>query len=176
MEAAFRRWRMTANVRRLTPDDAENARAVRLEGLKLHPEALSRDYEQDEKHGLDEWRGRLASRAWFGGFVDGQLSGVCAFAPGDSSKTAHTGFIGGMYVREAARGTGLSAAIFDAVIDHATGLVEQIQLTVNADNARAIKFYERHGFRTVGRMPHALLVDGRYYDELTMVRAVSSSD
>jgi len=55
-------------------------------------------------------------------------------------------------------------------------LVEQIQLTVNADNARAIKFYERHGFRTVGRMPHALLVDGRYYDELTMVRAVSSSD
>ena len=81
-----------------------------------------------------------------------------------------------MYVREAARGTGLSAAMFDAVIDHATGLVEQLQLTVNADNARAIKFYERHGFRTVGRIPRALLVDGRYYDELSIVRGVSSSD
>jgi RimJ/RimL family protein N-acetyltransferase len=114
---------------------------------------------------------------WFGGFVDGQLSGVCAFAPGDSSKTAHTGGIGGMYVREAARGTGLSSAIIDAVIDHATGLVEQLELTVNADNARALKFYERHGFRTVGRMPRAhCCVNGRYYDELSMVRAVSSSD
>lgn len=176
MEAALRWHRMTALVRRLTPDDAENARAVRLEGLKLHPEAFSRDYEQDEKRGLEEWRARLASGAWFGGFVDGALSGICAFARGDSSKTAHTGKLGGMYVREAARGTGLASAIFEAVIDHATAQVEQLELTVNANNARAIKFYERHGFRTVGRMPHALRVDGRYYDELSMVRGVSSSD
>jgi RimJ/RimL family protein N-acetyltransferase len=167
---------MTALVRRLATDDAENLRAVRLEGLKLHPEAFSRDYEQDEKRGLDEWRARLASGVWFGGFVDEVLSGVVAFAPGDSSKTAHTGKLGGMYVRETARGTGLASAIIDAAIDHATPLVEQLELTVNADNARAIKFYERHGFRTVGRMPHALLVDGRYYDELSMVRTVSSSD
>ena len=167
---------MTATVRRLTPDDAENLRAVRLEGLKLHPEAFSRDYEQDEKRAVDEWRGRLATGVWFGGFVDGALSGIVAFAPGDSTKTAHTGKLGGMYVREAARSTGLAAAIFEAVIDHATSLVEQLELTVNADNSRAIKFYERHGFRVVGRMPRALLVDGRYYDELSMVRTVSSSD
>jgi RimJ/RimL family protein N-acetyltransferase len=167
---------MTASVRRLTPDDAEDLRAVRLEGLKLHPEAFSRDYESDEKRGLDEWRARLATGVWFGGFVGDVLSGIVAFASGDSTKTAHTGKLGGMYVRETARGTGLSGAIFEAVIDHATGQVEQLELTVNADNARAIKFYERHGFRVVGRMPRALLVDGRYYDELSMVRTVSSSD
>jgi RimJ/RimL family protein N-acetyltransferase len=167
---------MTATVRRLTPDDAENVREVRLEGLKLHPEAFSRDYEQDAKHGLDEWRTRLASRVWFGGFVGNTLSGVVAFSAGDSSKTAHTGSIGGMYVREAARGTGLASALMEAVIDHATGQVEQLELAVNAENARALKFYERHGFRIVGRMPRALRVNGRYYDELSMVRAVSSSD
>jgi RimJ/RimL family protein N-acetyltransferase len=167
---------MTAMVRRLTPDDAETVRAIRLEGLKLHPEAFSRDYEQDAKLGLDEWRSRLSSRAWFGGFVDDTLSGVAAFGIGDSSKTAHTGSLGGMYVREAARGTGLAGAIIKAVLDHALGQVEQLELTVNAENTRALKFYERHGFRIVGRMPHALRVDGRDYDELSMVRAVSSSD
>jgi RimJ/RimL family protein N-acetyltransferase len=81
-----------------------------------------------------------------------------------------------MYVREAARGTGLAAAIVQALLDHATREVEQVELTVNADNARAIKFYERQGFRIVGRMPRALRIDGRYYDELSMLRAVSSSD
>ena len=106
MEAAFWRGVMTASVRRLMPDDAENLRAVRLEGLKLHPEAFSRDYDQDANLGLDEWRGRLASRAWFGGFVDNALMGLAAFSRGDSGKTAHTGGLGGMYVREAARGHG----------------------------------------------------------------------
>ncbi len=167
---------MTVFVRRLTPDDADIVRAVRLEGLKRHPEAFSRDYDQDANLGLDEWRGRLASRAWFGGFVDNALMGLAAFSRGDSGKTAHTGGLGGMYVREAARGSGLAGAIVQALLDHATEEVEQVALTVNADNARAIKFYERQGFRTVGRMPRALLVDGRYYDELNMVRAVSSSD
>ena len=41
---------------------------------------------------------------------------------------------------------------------------------------RAVKFYERHGFRTVGRVPRAMRVGGRVFDELTMVRAVSESD
>jgi len=66
--------------------------------------------------------------------------------------------------------------LIEAFLDHAVGAVEQVMLTVEAGNARAIKLYERHGFRTIGKMPRAILVDGVYYDELQMFRAVSSSD
>jgi len=79
-------------------------------------------------------------------------------------------------VRDTARGTGLADALMTALIDHASDTVEQIQLTVNAENPRAIKFYERHGFRPIGRIPRSLHVGDRYYDDLLMLRAVSTSD
>ena len=81
-----------------------------------------------------------------------------------------------MYVRKEARGAGMADQLIEAFIDHATKHVEQVALTVEAGNARAIRLYERHGFRTVGKMPRSILVDGIYYDELQMFRAVSASD
>jgi RimJ/RimL family protein N-acetyltransferase len=159
-------------IRRLVPSDAEQVREARLEGLKLHPDAFSRDYEQDLALTIEDWRQRLGARAWFGGFEGDLLLGIAAFGPGDSSKTKHMGHLGGMYVREKARGTGMAEAIIRTLLDHAGKEVEQVQLTVNADNARAFKLYQRCGFREVGRIPRTLLVDGKYYDEITMVRAV----
>ena len=108
--------------------------------------------------------------------MDGTLSGMVVFSRPTRPKLAHTGEIGAMYVRDAARGTGLADALLRAALDHAAGVVEQVQLTVNAQNPRAIKFYERHGFRPIGRIPRSLHVGERYYDDLLMLRAVSLSD
>ena len=47
---------------------------------------------------------------WFGGFQDGALNGIVVFSQPRSKKTAHLGDVGAMYVREAARGTGLADA------------------------------------------------------------------
>jgi ribosomal protein S18 acetylase RimI-like enzyme len=78
-----------------------------------------------------------------------------------------------MYVRASAQGTGLADALMTALLDHASHVVEQVQLVVNAENARAIKFYQRHGFYEIGRIPRSLHVGDRYYDDLLMFRAVS---
>ena len=91
-------------------------------------------------------------------------------------KTGHTGELGAMYVRAGARGTGLADALVEAVIDEAVNKVEQIKLTVNAENPPAIKLYERHGFRTIGKYPNSLRVGDRTYEELIMLRPVSASD
>jgi ribosomal protein S18 acetylase RimI-like enzyme len=167
---------MSISVRHLTPDDYDALRALRLESLRLLPEAFAADPDQEEAMAKAEWLARLATAVSFGGFVDGELSGMVVFSKPSRPKLAHTGNVGAMYVRDAARGMGLGDALMNALIDHAATVVEQIQLTVNAENARAIKFYERHGFRPIGRIPRSLHVGDRYYDDLLMLRAVSSSD
>jgi ribosomal protein S18 acetylase RimI-like enzyme len=163
-------------VRRLVPADYEAMRALRLESLHAHPEAFAADPEQEAAMGRDEWLARMASAASFGGFVDDVLCGMVVFSRPARPKLAHTGDLGAMYVRGDARGTGLADALIEAALDHAAGEVEQVKLSVNAENARAIRFYERHGFRTIGRIPRSLNIGGRFYDDLLMLRAVSSSD
>jgi ribosomal protein S18 acetylase RimI-like enzyme len=167
---------MTISVRLLTPDDYESFRALRLESLRQLPASFAADPDQEEAMTKEEWLRRLSSASSFGGFIDGVLSGMVVFSRPSRPKLAHTGDIGAMYVRDAARGTGLADALMTALLDHASTVVEQVQLTVNAENERAIRFYKRHGFREIGRIPRSLHVGDRYYDDLLMLRPVSAAD
>lgn len=161
-------------VARLTPSDAGALQGLRREALLLHPTAFSADPDIEAKLTLDDWRERLRNRVWFGGKVDGALNGMAAFSTEPSKKTRHTGHLGSMYVRQEFRGTGMADELIRALLEHATLHVEQVLLTVEASNSRAIKFYERHGFRQIGKVPRSLLIDGRYYDEHQMFRSMSA--
>lgn len=165
---------MTISVRLITPEDYESFRALRLESLRQLPANFAADPVQEEAMPKEEWLKRLASALSFGGFIDSALSGMVVFSRPSRPKLAHTGDIGAMYVRAAAQGTGLADALMTALLDHASTVVEQVQLTVNAENARAIKFYQRHGFREIGIIPRSLHVGDRYYDDMVMFRSVSS--
>jgi ribosomal protein S18 acetylase RimI-like enzyme len=174
-------WRrgtgMTISVRRLDVPDVPALRELRLESLRLHPECFGADLEAEEALSVDDMAARMRTGYSFGGFVDGELSGLVVFVKPNRRKTGHTGELGAMYVRANARGTGLADALVEAVIDQAVKSgAEQIKLTVNAENPRAIRLYERHGFRTIGRYPNSIRVNGRTYEELIMLRTVSSSD
>jgi len=167
---------VSAAVRRLGDGDYEAMREIRLEGLRLHPECFGADLEMEEAMTREQWLSRMATGVTFGATVDGALGGIAVFARPRSKKTAHTGELGAMYVRAGFRGQGLGDALIEAIVDHAVKEVEQIKLTVNADNTHAIALYERHGFRAIGKYPNSLRVGGRDYDELIMIRAVSTSD
>lgn len=166
-------------VTRLGVDDAALVRELRLELLKAHPENFSADPDFEGALTLEQWRERLGapSRHWLVARVDGAVAGLCVLSRvTHTKKEAHMADIGSMYVREAFRGVGVADALMRAMLDIAQDSAELIKLTVNAENARAIAFYERHGFRECGRMPRAIKIDARYYDELEMVRVISASD
>ena len=75
-----------------------------------------------------------------------------------------------MYVRAAGRNLGLGERLVAAVLDHARGHVEMVQLTVVSENVAARRLYGAMGFVEYGYEKRALKQDGRYYDEVLMAK------
>ena len=166
------------NIRRLTADDAEAVRDVRLEGLKNHPENFGADHGDEAAHPIAWWRARMAhpAGAGFGAWIDGELAGIISFGQAPEKKHRHQGSIGAFYVRPQFRGRGVGDALMKAALEEAANRVEHVTLTVTASNVGAVRLYERNGFKTVGRMIASIRVDGADHDELSMHRRVSVSD
>jgi ribosomal protein S18 acetylase RimI-like enzyme len=159
-----------AVVRELVLEDTGELRELRLEALRLHPDAFGSAYEVEAVEPVSECAARIAKGGLFGGFVDGQLLGMAGFSVNNAAQLRHKGTLGGMYVRESARGSGLAEAIANTVLEYAAEWVEQVLLTVAVHNHRAIRFYERVGFKAYATEPRALKVGSKYVDELLMVR------
>lgn len=105
----------------------------------------------------------------FGAFVDGALQGIAALGRFTATKTAHKGFLWGMYVAEHARGRGLADQLTDAVLAHARSEgLRIVQLSCVTTNERARRIYERHGFIVYGIERSALRSGDTFHDELLM--------
>jgi RimJ/RimL family protein N-acetyltransferase len=156
-------------VSRLDTLDAASFRELRLEGLNNHPEAFGASWEDESAKPDPWWSERLETNTVFGGWIDDSpLLGVAGFRMHAATKLRHKGILWGMYVRPAARGTGLAAALVQRVIEHAQPLVEEICLTVVASNAAAHRLYGSAGFEQYGLERRALKIGNEYFDEVLM--------
>jgi RimJ/RimL family protein N-acetyltransferase len=164
---------MDFEVRRLREADAEAYRAIRLEALERYPEAFQSTYESAAELPLEAYVQRLERYALFGGFIDDQLAGFVGLHRFTNPKIKHKAILWGMYVREAARGTGVAEAMVEAVLDHARGQVEQILISVITNNERARHFYEKMGFHAYGLEKRAFKIGEDYYDEEFRVRVLT---
>ena len=74
-----------------------------------------------------------------------------------------------MGIIEAYRGQGLGRRLMLAALKQAraSGFI-RIELSVHADNARAIALYERVGFLKEGVQKRSVLIDGRFLDAVNM--------
>lgn len=164
-------------VRVLGPDDAAAYQALRLRGLREHPQAFTSSAEQDADLPLSWAQRRLtrdAARAhdcFLGAFSeDGVLVGIIGLEGRYRPKERHNATLVGMYVPSERAGTGLGRVLAQALVDLArkTPALMQLDLTVTAGNARAHSLYEHCGFAVVGVWPRAIQVDGVYHDKVRM--------
>jgi ribosomal protein S18 acetylase RimI-like enzyme len=155
-------------VRQLCASDARSFRRVRLNGLRLHPDAFGSSWEEEANRSVD----RLAE-ALEAGFVagcerDGALVGVAGLRRGASLKTRHRGAVWGMYVEPDGRRLGVGGLLLAAVIERARTEIEDLTLTVAAHNQPAISLYRSFGFVEYAVDRRALKIDEEYVDELLM--------
>ena len=141
------------SIRRLERSDAFAFRDLRLEGLQRHPEAFGASYEQELQYSETQVGDMISNSVVFGGFAeDGALAGVVAVARSKGAKMRHIASIWGMYVRQEARGTGLSRLLMDAAVEEAKTTCRSIRLCVVSSNDAAIRLYESFGFRAWPRI------------------------
>jgi len=104
-----------------------------------------------------------------------QLAGYVAATGGEFNRIRHSAYVVAG-VRQAYAGHGLGTRLFTALEQWAlaTGL-RRLELTVRADNAAAIRLYQRMGYEIEGTKRDSLLVDGVLIDELYMARLLTPS-
>jgi ribosomal protein S18 acetylase RimI-like enzyme len=156
------------SLRRLVRADVAAYREIRLEALERHPEAFGASFDDEMAQPIAAYERRIVQSEVFGGFVGPSLMGIARFSIEPGPKRRHVGVLTGMYVREAARGTGLASGLVLNVIEAARGRVERLHLIVTATNERALRLYRRHGFRIYATEAGALKVGGEYFDEHMM--------
>ncbi|HEX6149045.1 GNAT family N-acetyltransferase [Nocardioides sp.] len=128
---------------RIGPDDWKAFRDIRLRSLADAPAAFGSRYDDWVGAPEERWRARLTAVPLTVLARAGEETvGVTSGAPeGEESVELIS-----MWVDPAARGSDVTAALIDAVVEWATEQGRSTYLMVRRDNARAIRAYEKAGF------------------------------
>jgi RimJ/RimL family protein N-acetyltransferase len=156
------------HVRRLDQSEGHLYREIRLEALRLNPEAFGSTFEAEGIRPLEHFSERVRSCPVFGAFCGAEIVGMAGFLGRAGTKDAHKGYLWGMYVRTDSRNAGVGRELAQAVIAYARENVEILQLDVVSENEAARRLYASLGFVEYGIERNALRQHGRYYDEVLM--------
>jgi len=162
-------------IRPLEPTDAAAFRALRVRGLRDHPEAFGRSHEEIDAVEAIAERFRVDADSDFdvvlGAFDGDTLVGIGGCRRDRLVKHRHTAIIWGMYVAPEHRGTGLGRQLLLAAVARARTWteLESLWLDVTTINTGARALYASCGFRTVAVRPRTMKVGDRYYDEELMM-------
>lgn len=151
------------DIRRLSIDDVDAFRTLRLEALQREPFAFRATFAEEDRQPRGYFAERLTSGAVIGALVDGALVGIAGIASLDAADTPHCGVLWGVYVRQEMRGRGLAQAIIEMALRTARGQYDEIRLRVKAGNTPARALYARLGFAKL-RSEMAPAADGRIYE------------
>lgn len=162
------------HIRRLQPEDAAVFQAFRLAALLDAPTVFGSSFQEEKDFPTSVIEGRLAlkaDRGPFGAFQGEEMVGLVALGRENRKHLAHKALIWGLYVKPAHRGKGIAKGMLREALSLAKSVpdVLQVHLSVNAGNVGAIRLYESFGFKSFGREPGAMRIDGELHDELHMV-------
>lgn len=149
----------------LGPEHAERWHNMRLDGARQFPTGFLVTPEEVARVSLDATKKILSNGTVRAVFVGGNLVGFCGFRPQTLTRIKHRAEIGPFFVGPEYQGKGAAGFLMDHVIAEARDLgLMQLELFVDIENGRAIRFYERQGFQRHGVHPGDVFMDGELRD------------
>lgn len=149
------------NVRRITPDQYELHRQIRLTALLDAPSAFATKYQDADARTEEQWKEMTTN-------CSAGTEGSMFFAYDENSNAV--GMVGGfrdkndrdavhmvaMWVAPDARGSGAANLLVEAVLTWAKSIpVKRVIVATTAGNDRALRLYQRMGFaEPTGASPH----------------------
>ena len=141
---------MAVEIRRARVADAEDYSKIRLEALRVAPDAFGSVHEDVAKFPTSRFEEQLRNGCYFLALDDGEVIGTTSYAQFSLNRRRHAGLYG-MFVTPPRQGQGVASELVNAVRQQARlGGYRELYLSVNPSMARAVAFYEREGFRDTG--------------------------
>lgn len=144
--------------------------AIESDFMVRYPEECTYTLEQEEA--LIAKMKASPKEAFITAFINGELVGNASLHSVDTyKKLCHRSSLG-IGILQKGQGIGLGNLLMDEIIELAKQLdYEQLELSVSADNIKALSLYKKKGFQVCGRIPHGFkLKNDRYADLIMMIK------
>ncbi|WIV20326.1 GNAT family N-acetyltransferase [Paenibacillus polygoni] len=158
-------------IKNIIEEQAEQFWRIRLESLRVSPEAFGTSYEDSVGIPISEVVKMIKNEHdeyILGAFTeDDQIVGIAGFKKGRGMKFTHKGMVWGVYVTPDYRGKGIGKSLMEEILNRGKESEElkQINLSVITVNRFAVELYKRLGFESYGIEKNALEYMGEAYDE-----------
>ncbi|WP_109483062.1 GNAT family protein [Paraburkholderia sp. C35] len=163
-------------LRPLNETDAVAFKRLRLIAIDDSPSAIWPTLNEERMRTLDAIAAQIRQtpeQIVFGVFDLHMLIGITGLRREPHAQLRHRGTLWGVFVHPQYRNVGVARALLDAALAYAPGMhLRQVHLRVNTENPRARRLYATSGFTSCGVEPRSMCVNGRYFDEESMVRCL----
>ena len=152
--------------RKLTSDHAIEWQTLKLEGVEDFP----LEFLITPEEALKTTKGRARTHLNFGTtrgvFYHNTSVGFCGYRPELFERTRHRAQIGPFFVRPKYQGTGAAQCLMSGVIQEARAAkIAQLELFVDTEDYRAIRFNEKYGFEWVATHPDGVRMGAQSRDD-----------
>ncbi len=161
-------------IRQLEPSDSSTYFQVRLDVLRLNPEAFATGAEDWSKATDEQVRNLLEKSDQddfvLGAFQNGELAGVVGFKREKKHSVAHKGTIWGLAVLPCFRNQGIGKKLLKALISRASmnPELEYIRAVVTISDPHAKHVFNTLGFTCYGTEQHGIKEGSRFFDQAFM--------
>lgn len=156
------------NIRKLTEEDADKYREIRLKGLETDPQGFGSNIEEESQKDDEFWKRRLGNpeRSFYVAEEGDKFVSTAASRKLDQDNY----IIMAVYTLPEFRGKNLSTQLINQLISDAKQKgVKKMSLHVKIDNENAIKVYEKIGFK----ITEVYEQDGKITDSYTMEKDIA---
>lgn len=157
--------------KKVSPDDWQKFRDIRLKGLQTDPQAFGGTFESESQENEEYWKERFSNPERC--FYVAENENIFVATAGSKKIADDNWMIVAVYTLPEFRGKNISNELISRVIEEAkkTG-AGKVSLMVNNYQESAINLYKKMGFEIIKIEKDQKMGDGKVYDEYYMEKKI----